>query len=361
MAERARAFVTLHERRLSIVVFVCGFLLDNLTLTRVDRLSDNLILLCYLATAFASILLLTARGAGRLQGPFAGKGVSVAALLLPFAFGGLFSGFLIFYFRSGSAIASAPFLVFLALFFLGNELFRKHYERFVFQMSVFFVALFSYTALIVPVLLRRIGDSVFIGSGLAALLLFYLMQKVIKRVARDEYVKSRRYLWPIVIMIFITFNFLYFNNMIPPVPLSLKEIGVYHAVSRAEEGKYLLRYEKAPWYRFGSVTAKVFHQAREEPAYIFSSVYAPANLVTEVVHRWSRFDEATGKWITENVVRFSISGGRLEGFRGYSVKGNLKEGRWRVDVETLRGQIIGRFTFSVVPATGTHRIIESLR
>lgn len=358
---RSKAFFMRYERRLTALSFLSGFIWDSLTLTRVDRLFDNLVLLSYLVIAIGSIALLHARGAGKLQQEIFKKGTALALFLLPFAFGGLFSGFLIFYSQSGPIIASAPFFLILALLFIGNEFFRRHYERFVFQLSVFFAALFFYSSLIVPVLFRRIGDSIFLASGLAALLLFSVVLAALKRVARDEVRKSRRVLWPVVGMIYFTFNFLYFNNMIPPIPLSLKEFGVYHRVERRGDGGYLLRYEPPAWFSFGSKTASVFHRVLEEPAYVFSSVYAPTELQTDIVHRWEYRDSVTNDWVTANVVRFPISGGRDAGFRGYSVKENSMPGRWRVSVETLRGQTIGRFSFTVVPVSAPPLLEEAIR
>lgn len=371
MLATAKSFVARYERRLSAAAFLLGFLWDNLTLSRIDRLFDNLVLASYLVIALGSIALLNAHGAGRLRGAWARRGADIFQFLLPFAFGGLFSGFLIFYSRSGPILASAPFLFILALFFFGNEFFKRHYARFVFQLAVFFTALFSYAALIVPVLLRRIGDAVFLLSGLAALLLFGGVLAALRRVARDEVQRSRRILLPIVGMIYITFNLLYFNNMIPPIPLSLKEIGVYHGVERAADGGYRLFYEAAPWYALTRETSTVFHRAPREGAFVFSSVYAPTELRTEIAHRWEYFsatggpaspgDTTKGKWLLVNIIRFPISGGRAEGFRGYSVKENIQPGRWRVSVETLRGQVIGRLIFTVADAEAPPALAETVR
>ena len=350
--EKAPSFFRRHERRLSLLSFVFGFVWDSLTLTRIDRLFDNLVLVSYLAVAFASIVLINAHGPGRrLQGKFSERGARLARLLLPFAFGGLFSGFLIFYSRSGSVVSSAPFLLLLTALFIGNELFRRHYQRFIFQMSVFFVTLYSYTALIVPILWGKIGSVIFVVSGILAIFLFSLSLRAISLVARDEVGNSRHALWTIVTIIFVTFNVLYFNNMIPPIPLSLKEIGIYHDIVRTRGGEYRLTFEKAPWYAVGKKTSSVLQVREGESVYAWSSVFAPTRLDTEVLHRWSYVNEESGEWESSSVVGFPISGGRNEGYRGYSIKENIFPGKWRVDVETLRGQIIGRFVFRVETAT----------
>lgn len=350
MFRRMKEFVGRHERGISAAAFLLGFLWDNLTLSRIDRLYDNLVLAGYLVAAFAAIVLVNAHGARGFQNRLALRGVGLAQFLLPFAFGGLFSGFLIFYSRSGPVLTSAPFFLVLGAFFVGNELFRRHYERFVFQMTVFFVALFSYAALIMPVILRRMGGAVFVLAGVTAFILFFLAVQALSFVAKEEVARSRALLRSIAIIIFILFNALYFNSMIPPIPLSLRNIGVYHSLLREQNGAYRGTFEPAPWYALHRNTAAVFHIVEREPAFVFSSVYAPTDLETEVVHRWEYLDEAKGKWLLINMIRFPISGGRREGYRGYSVKENIQAGKWRVSVETLRGQTIGQFTFIVLNA-----------
>lgn len=360
MFEYARLLLERNEKRLSLLAFGGGFLWDSLTLTRIDRLFDNVVLFSYLVIAFVAIVLLNGHGAGRFQGAFSKRTVELARLVLPFAFGGLFSGFLIFYSRSGETLASAPFLLLLGILFFGNELFRTHYQRFIFQMSVFFVTLFSYTALVIPVLVGRIGAVVFVASGIVAVLLLSGALWLVGLFAREEVARSRAPILVIVASIFFAFNFLYFNNMIPPIPLSLKEIGIYHALERTRAGEYRVSFEPAPWYAFGKKTSAVFHRREGEAAYAWSSVFAPARLDTEVVHRWSYFDEKTKAWVSSTLVGFSISGGRQEGYRGYSLKQGLFPGKWRVDVETLRGQIIGRFTFRVEDALEPPALTETV-
>ena len=359
MLRHAKEFIEKHEGRLSGIAFVAGFLWDNLTLTRVDRLYDNLLLAAYLAIAFAGIALLNTHRARGFQSSLARRVVVVACYSLPFAFGGLFSGLLIFYSRSGPLLASAPFLLILAAFLFGNEFLRKHYQRFVFQMSVFFVALFSYVALITPIALGTMGGAVFLLSGIAALALFWLAVKALSLLAREKVLSSHSTLWTVITCIFVTLNFLYFNNLIPPVPLSLKSIGAYHAIGRERNGAYSATFEAPAWYALHRDTATVFHRMDREHAAVFSSVYAPAGLVTEVAHRWEYRDEGTGKWLLVNIIRFPISGGRQEGYRGYSRKENIQPGRWRVSVETLRGQIIGRFTFTVTDAATAPLLTEA--
>lgn len=84
--------------------------------------------------------------------------------------------------------------------------------------------------------------------------------------------------------------------------------------------------------------------------YIYSAVFAPTDLNTQIFHRWQYFDEIKKKWIIQNDIPFPITGGRDEGYRGYSFKDGIFPGEWRVDVVTARGQIVGRINVTVVLA-----------
>ena len=78
-----------------------------------------------------------------------------------------------------------------------------------------------------------------------------------------------------------------------------------------------------------------------------TAIYAPAGLRQPVEHVWRRNGEIV------NVVRLTpVQGGRRDGFRTFSRKTSFPAdavGRWRVDVTTEAGQLIGRLRFRVVP------------
>jgi hypothetical protein len=78
-----------------------------------------------------------------------------------------------------------------------------------------------------------------------------------------------------------------------------------------------------------------------------TAIYAPAGLRQPVEHVWRR----DGQII--NVVGLTpVQGGRRDGFRTFSRKTAFPAdsvGRWRVDVTTESGQLIGQLRFRVVP------------
>ncbi|HEV7424102.1 MAG TPA: DUF2914 domain-containing protein, partial [Candidatus Paceibacterota bacterium] len=48
------------------------------------------------------------------------------------------------------------------------------------------------------------------------------------------------------------------------------------------------------------------------------------------------------------VISLPVIGGRDGGFRTYSSRSNLAEGKWRVNVKTELGQTIGHVRFNII-------------
>jgi hypothetical protein len=148
--------------------------------------------------------------------------------------------------------------------------------------------------------------------------------------------------------IYIIFNAAYFSNLIPPLPLAIKNAGVYHYVIHTNDGAYKLLGEGEPWYQFALPGGTVFHRSPGESAYVFSAVFAPSGLSTTILHEWQYYNETKKAWTTTATVSFQITGGRDGGYRGYTINSGLPAGKWRVNVITEYGQLIGRISFTVV-------------
>jgi hypothetical protein len=145
----------------------------------------------------------------------------------------------------------------------------------------------------------------------------------------------------------MTIVFAYFSNIIPPIPLSVKAVHPYYLVERVE-GVYLAERESRGFAeRFLDINGESLKLAPGAPAYVFSSIFAPANFSEQVVHRWQFYDDERAIWQTAHTVQFPIIGGRDGGYRGFSYLQNPAVGRWRVSIETSRGQVIGRTYFTI--------------
>lgn len=334
-----KEFVSAHERELSFGALFSGFLVDNLTLSRIDLWLDNIILFSYLLVAGFSIVLINA---WRL--PFIERWVPYA---LQFAFGGLFSGYVIFYSKSATLAGSWPFVVMLVVLLLGNEFFKERYQRLIFQISIFFVAIFSFFIFFIPVVIGEMSAFVFVVSGIVSLVVITIVIKILAYLTRGATRAYQGKMSASILVIFLTFNVMYFTNIIPPIPLSLKELDVAYAVERTAQG-YFVYSEDTKWYEFRKRgTYKLTDGASLAS---FSAVFAPTRLSETISHKWLSYDEERGDWVLQNKISFPITGGRDGGYRGYSVKETLFPGKWRVDVVTERDQLLGRKNFRVIKA-----------
>jgi len=336
-----------YEHYISPTGLIIGFVWHLMNLKRIDLFFENLLVVFYLVVAVLAIIYLNAHQAGHFRRRF----FEIISLFVPFflqfAIGGLFSSFVTFYGESGAVSVSWPFLLVLVFMLVGNEVFRQRYQRLVFQTSVFFGTIFLYLVFAFPILLNELGDAVFILSGVTSLAAVSLLILVIQRVAPQIVWQSRRWLVAGIAFIYLGLNILYFTNIIPPIPLSLKEGGMAHSVARSG-GNWVVRVERAPWYLFYQDFNPVYHWQPGQAVYCYAAVFAPTDIKTNIYHRWMFFDPKTNQWAEKSKIKYPITGGRDGGYRGYSYKTAITPGQWRVDVMTERGQILGRLSFEIV-------------
>lgn len=351
MFQRAKEFIGKYERYVSPVTLVLGFVFDSLMLRRIDVFFSNALLISYLIISAGSIMLLNIHEARRADRESSTTLHAVLVFIMQFCLGGLFSASFLFYSRSGSVISSWPFLLMIVVYIVSNELLRKNYIRLGFQIAVFFTALFSYLIFFFPVIFGKMGDSIFILSGVASLVITFLFIYVLSWFAETRVRRSAPLLVLLVGGIFGLINMLYFTNLIPPIPLALKEAGIYRSVTKLDDGSYQTIGERQAWFSIFSPRPTI-HITSTATLSAFSSIFAPASLSTYVLHEWQRYDDAAKQWVTTSKVNLAISGGREQGFRTYSTETGIVPGLWRVNVTTPRGQLIGRLTFSVAYSTG---------
>ena len=336
-----------YQHYVSPLSLVAGFLSDNLFLTkRVDLLRTNLLLLFYLFVCAAGIVAMNLIMAGRVKNMRIVRMAPVISIFMQFAFGGLFSGYLSLYSRSASLATSWIFVIVLAALLLGNERFMRFYSLFPFQISLYFGSLFSFLIFYLPVVFHQIGPQMFLISGGVSLGVITVLLMGLYRLVPEIVRKNRTRVARSIAVIYIVFNVLYFGNLIPPLPLAIKDSGVYHSVIHQSDGTYHLSGEVLPWYEAYLNYNDVFHQITGEPVYVYTAIFAPNDLSTTIEYQWQQ--NVNGKWVTTDTLSFPILGGREDGYEGYTVKSNVAPGDWRVNVVTAYGQLIGRVTFSVV-------------
>jgi len=324
------------------VGFVLGFVTDYILLNRIDDVVDNLILLFYVVLATTTLFLLYVGVAERGPDFISRLLRKYVPILMQYAFGGLLSGMLIFYGRSGDWLASAPFLLLILAVIFGNEFVSKRSDRLIYHIALYFIGLFSYIVLVMPVVTGKMGDVMFILSGLIALMIMTFVVQVLSRIIPNFMTANTGRVIVTIGGIYIGFNALYFTNVIPPIPLSLTELEVVQSVERSSDGDYRIKIETQPWYRHIPLVRPVLHPTGDSVA-CFARVYAPTRLSTEIFHRWE-YKDANGDWQEHFRFGYDISGANIGGYRGYTRMQGFFDGVWRCSVETKRGQVLGRKT-----------------
>jgi hypothetical protein len=334
-----------NERHLGAVLFVFGFVTDLFTFVFLPVSFVNLAFLGYLGLAAVCTLGSHVFSNDRQHSAVWRRTLSVIFPLgAQYAIGSLLSGCLIFYTKSSTLIVSWPFLVLLALVFIGNEYFRTYYKFLAFQLVLFFFAIYAYAIFSLPLFLHRLGIWIFVGSTAVSIVAFIMFMMLLRRLNGAAVHRSLRYVVPSTTLIVLIVSISYVSGLIPPIPLTMPHAGIYQDLRR-ENGDYILASQGTrEWWDLRP--QKVRHLPGT-PLYAFTSISAPIQFGTSVVHVWEWYDESTGKWSVQNRISFPISGGRDGGYRGYSVMDDPQAGRWRLTIETGSRQVIGRLYFMV--------------
>lgn len=337
------------------VCFLCGVTYDTVTLSRIDRLLDNLVLLLYLVLLGALIVLTGRQGiesppereqllSGSKFTRWAWESRPYYPMASQFLFGGLFSAYAIFYSQSATFTGTAVFFAVLIILLVANEFLRDRLSNLRILVGLYAVVSFAFFTFFVPVLTGFMNAAIFLLGALLSLgVTLYLVQLVYRRSPDPSGRQPFAVMTPAVVLIAMLVGF-YFMNWIPPVPLSLKFGGLYHEVKRTGD-QFELVFEKS-WYQFWKRSDTTF--PADEPIYCFTAVFAPVDLNTTIYHHWYYRPNDSRPFTHADKIPLKISGGREGGYRAYSFKQGLDPGDWRVDVEAEDGRIIGRVAVTVL-------------
>ncbi len=354
---QAKEFHTRYEKGLMPAMLVLGFLVDYITFVNVQMSITLALLSLYWVVAGLAIVFITFYDAGRVRERFRYARVT-AFLVLQYSFGSLLSGTLVFYWFSGAFSVSWPIMAALALLMLFNDVFRNFFSRPQVQLGVYFFTTFSFFALMLPLLANSISAWLFVAAGVLSLVVFLAYVRIIFLIR--EFARPQKiHLLASIIIIAATMNILYFTDIIPPIPLAIREAGVYHSI-KVSGASYVFRGEpETLWQKI--TPGQTLHVAVGERVYVYTAIFAPAKLDTTIVHQWEYYDEKQSAWTDINELSFDIFGGRSKGYKGYSYMSNLASGSWRVSVENQRGQVLGRVGFEVEVVEDPVNLQEVLR
>ncbi|MFA6338453.1 MAG: DUF2914 domain-containing protein [Candidatus Paceibacterota bacterium] len=344
-----------YERPISSFSLISGFIFNIFFLTRVDLFIENFWIILHLLFAGAGIIILNHVENEKIKSKLKQETRDFVhfwlIITIQFAFGGLFSTFLVFYFRGATLTASWPFLLLLFIVFMFNEAYKEKYIRLSFQISVLFLSIFSFAIFSVPVLIRRIGSDIFLLSGVVSLVVIGIFLALLYFITRERFIRNKKIIFLSIFGIYLTMNVLYFTNTIPPLPLSLKDYGIYHSISdENNSGNYLIEKENKSFYTNTINFLRSYedvHIISGDPIYVYTAVFSPTLINIDITHEWQKYDEIKKTWVHVAEIALPIVGGRDGGYRTYSIKANVTPGLWRVNVLTPNGQYIGRIKFKV--------------
>jgi hypothetical protein len=357
--QRRRGYLTENERQVAVAFFALGFVFDIFTAGRIDSWITIGQQLAYLAVVLGVLLhMFLEQGAAPPepagQARLARWYYEYRGAAIHFALGALMNLYAIFYFKSSSLLVSFGFLAFLVALLVANESRRFKALGLHVKFALLALCLLSFAAIVVPTLAGQIGPWVFVGAMLAGTLPSAAVVWWIRRRRPGLLDPARRQILLPALVMLVLFLAAYLLRVVPPVPLSIPFIGVYHSVERTGEG-YRLGHER-PWWRFWEHGDQQFRAQPGDRVYVFFRIFSPARFADRVQMRW--FWEPGGRgWLLQDSIPIDIVGGREQGFRGYGFKSNYQPGRWKVQVETTDGREIGRVYFTLESVASAPRIL----
>jgi hypothetical protein len=357
--DRLKLYYSRNEGRVAAAFFVAGFIFDMVTTGRIDSwltIGQQALYLVLITVVLTQLFLEQGTPppapAGRVKRLY----YEYRSPIVHFLLGALLNLYAIFYFKSSSLLVSCGFLGVLVALLLANEARRLQALGPTFKFALLALCYLSFFAYVLPVLGGSIGLGMFLASMAVGSLPLAGVALRVRRVAPDKFPLARRQiLLPLGGMVFV-FLGAYLLRVIPPVPLSIPFMGVYHQVERAG-ADYRLTHERPGW-RIWHNGDQDFVAQPGDRVYVYFRVFSPARFTDQVQMRWSWKDPARG-WVLHDTVPIRIVGGREQGFRGYGFKTKYQAGAWKVQIETTDGREIGRIYFDVSAAPAAPRTFVS--
>lgn len=331
----------LNSKFTPVIIFVVGFLWDVFTLNRIDNPVDNLILGSYLLMAGFSLVVSHGLGTGKIQHAWLHKYPKIWNYAVQFFLGGLFSSYVVYYFRSTTISSTLFFIILMIVLLLANEFLPRRLGNVYLQTALFTIAAFSYFIYLIPVLFKQMGTLIFMLSGVVSLILVMAVIAMLVKITHSEFEFSRRRLWIASGSVYAGILILYFLNLIPPIPLAAKHLGVYVGYERTTDG-YRLQEADMGFMNRVKFWEELVPMESGRPVFVFASVFAPTGMEFNIVHHWQWYNEQSEQWESVDRINYRAVGGRDGGYRGASRKASLTPGLWRVDIEDDRGFVVAR-------------------
>jgi hypothetical protein len=235
---------------LPIAFFVGGFLLDLVTLGRVDDVFNVITFSFYLLLSLVSLYLIIRsedekpiRSDKRLIKLY----LQYNNEIFHYCQGALLSAFTLIFFKSASLSASFLFLMIFALVLLANEVPFLQQQKLLTKTFLAHLTLLSFCVVYIPILIGFINFYVTISALVLYIGLICVLTSLLNKTGTSETLVMP-FIFKQGLIMAATFLLLRLVNIVPPVPLSLQSAGIYHSVTK-DYPKYILKHEKA-WWKF---------------------------------------------------------------------------------------------------------------
>jgi hypothetical protein len=265
-------------------------------------------------------------------------------LSVHFLFGSLLSLYTIFYFNSASAISSFLFILLLAILMLANEMRRIRKIGLPVGVILFSICTLSYFSFLYPIVLGKIGSTPFWLGILSSLFVTSLLSFRLK-----NFKKLKNHVLIPSIGVHLFFIIAYNFSLIPPVPVALKKIGIFHDIEK-KQGQYIGKYldeGRTFWPKDSTFLAR-----KGDKLNVLLSIFSPDSFKDKVYLKWYHHKENKG-WTLEDSIPLNFFGGREAGFRGYGIKQAYTQGPWKIIVETSDRRELGSIKIIVIDDSST--------
>ncbi len=348
--QRATEFKKRHSRYIAPAFFVGGFLFDAVMLDRVDSLKTIFQQTIYLLVILQILKFKALEESGAWQpSERIAKYWHYNSEALNFFLGTLLNIYTLFYFKSSSLATSAIFIIIAFGLLVLNESPRFHERNLQIKFGLFSVAIFSFLFIIVTLSFSFVGYFPFLVSIAIGVFLFYSLYRTLALRIELKSKLKHIILLPVGVVA-ASLVALYFLRILPPIPLSVQYIGIFHNVEKVKTGgetRLVLSYDR-PWWKFWQHGDQTFTAEPNDRIFCYARIFAPRNFKDQIIFHW--LEHTRNGWQTQDRIPGTISGGREAGFRTYVYKTHFDPGKWRVQIETTDGREVGRIGFTVESA-----------
>lgn len=358
--ERFKAFRERHHLAFEVAFFFAGFLFDVVLLHRIDSVPLLIHQGFYLvASAFLIFFDHRISVTGQEPSGWLGKLASYRLWAMHFFLGTLLNAFLIFYFRAAAGLYAMCFIVLLAAVIIINELPKFRARGPVVRVALLSFATTSYLAYLLPVLWGELRAWQYVLAVLCGAGITVAVWKLFVRYTRDPNWTFARAAAP-GLTIQAVLLVLYLIQVVPPVPLSLRQIIPAHRIEVLKEGakrEYVIHHEATPFWMLWSNVSDTLLLGEGEKLWVFVRIFAPARFNDTVQFAWEFHDSRRGwvEWGKPYSTR--LGGGSEEGYRTFANTTPQASGEYRVRVLTADGREIGRQSMNVVMGTEAPALI----